>query len=172
MQRAAARMQALILGLLDYSSITAKPEAFSQFNLRKAVEEAVTDVAVLCRDVQTDIEVGDLPEVPANRVQMRQLFYNLISNGCQYHGQNKPFVKVYCLSPAEGPLVEILVADNGIGFDERYLDKIFKPFQKLHGKDSPYQGTGIGLAICRRIAERHGGVLQPGAGRARVPRSS
>ena len=168
MQRAAGRMQALVLDLLRYSSITSKPEAFTRFNLRKPVEEAVTDVAVLCRELQADIELGDLPEISANRVQMRQLFQNLISNGLQYHGENKPVVKIYCLSTADGPFWEIHVEDNGIGFDERYLDKIFKPFQRLHGKDSPYQGTGIGLAICRRIAERHGGSItarsQPGEG--------
>jgi signal transduction histidine kinase len=156
MQRAAERMQALVLDLLKYSRITSKPEPFTRFNLSKPVEEAVTDLGVLCEETAGRIEVDELPEVEADRVQMRQLFQNLIANGLKYHGEDKPIIKIYSRSSISGPFWEICVEDNGIGFDEDYLDRIFKPFQRLHGRSAPYQGTGMGLAICQRIAERHG----------------
>jgi signal transduction histidine kinase len=99
---------------------------------------------------------------------MRQLFQNLIANGLKYRGEEKPVIKVYSKSFNAVPFWEIRVQDNGIGFDEAYIDKIFRPFQRLHGKDAPYEGTGMGLAICRRIVERHGGSITakstPGAG--------
>ena len=98
---------------------------------------------------------------------MRQLFQNLIGNGLKYRGEEKPVVRVYSNLCGDS-FWEIHVSDNGIGFDERYLDKIFKPFQRLHGKEAPYEGTGMGLAICRRIVERHGGSItarsEPGKG--------
>ncbi len=177
MQRAAGRMQDLIMDLLKYSGITSKPQAFTRFNLKEAVEEAVMDLAVLRTEMDGHIQVEELPEVAANRVQMRQLFQNLISNALKYHAEQKPVVKIYSPPYPAGDFREIHIQDNGIGFDERYLDRIFKPFQRLHGKDSRFQGTGIGLAICRRIVERHGGTLtarsQPGKGATfivRLPR--
>ena len=90
---------------------------------------------------------------------MRHLFRNLIDNGLRYHCNQKPFVQVYSDCACYGGCFEIHVIDNGIGFRGSYIDQIFKPFQRLHGKDSPYQGTGIGLTICRRIVELHGGTI-------------
>jgi signal transduction histidine kinase len=98
---------------------------------------------------------------------MRQLFQNLLSNSLRFRGEEKPLIRVSANQvddPAgkkndpNGSWVEILVEDNGIGFDEKYLDRIFQPFQRLHGR-SQYEGTGIGLAICRKIVERHGGTI-------------
>jgi signal transduction histidine kinase len=168
MRKSARRMQALVLDLLRYSRVTSKQEPFMQFNLRESAEEAVTDLGVLREETGGRIEVGHLPDIEADRVQMRQLFQNLIANGLKYHGEEKPVIKVYSKSFNTAPFWEIHVQDNGIGFDEAYLDKIFRPFQRLHGKDAPYEGTGMGLAICRRIVERHGGSItatsEPGKG--------
>jgi PAS domain S-box-containing protein len=168
MQRAAQRMQTLVLDLLKYSRITSNPEPFTRFSLRKPVEEAAADLGVLCEETAGRIEVNEVPEVEADRVQMRQLFQNLIANGLKYHGTDKPIIKIYTRSSVSAPFWEICVEDNGIGFDEDYLDRIFKPFQRLHGRSAPYQGTGMGLAICQRIAERHGGSItaesKPGEG--------
>jgi signal transduction histidine kinase len=100
---------------------------------------------------------------------MRQVFQNLFANALKYHGAEPPLIRVSGeVAAQDGPeRVRVLVRDNGIGFDERHLDRIFKPFQRLHGKNA-YEGTGIGLAIVRKIVERHGGTVtaesRPGAG--------
>ncbi len=168
MRRAAGRMQALVQDLLRYSRLTSKPEPFTRFSLSGPVEEAILDLEVLREETEGHVQVEELPDIEADRVQMRQLFQNLISNGLKYHGDQKPVVKVYSHSSSSPGFWEIHVKDNGIGFDEGYLDRIFKPFQRLHGRSAPYQGTGIGLAICRRIVERHGGSItaesKPGEG--------
>jgi PAS domain S-box-containing protein len=168
MGQAAGRMQDLIQDLLKYSRITTKPEPFLPINLRKSVKEAVADLRVLCEETGGLVEVGELPTVEADQVQMRQLFQNLIGNGLKYHGEQKPVVKVYGgLSDVDG-YCNIYVEDNGIGFNESSLERIFKPFQRLHGKHAEYHGTGMGLAICRKIVERHGGSItarsEPGKG--------
>ena len=159
MQQSARRMQDLIHDLLKYSRVTTRPEPFTLIDLRKSAEEALTDLSVLCEETAGGIEIGDLPSIEADAVQMRRLFQNLIENSLKYHGRHKPFVRIYCNEPCLDGYWTIHVEDNGIGFDVCYLEKIFKPFQRLHGKKSKYQGTGIGLAICRRIVERHGGSI-------------
>ena len=113
------------------------------------------------------IEIGDLASLEADPSQMRQLFQNLISNGLKFHREEKPVIKVQgqtVNNPQMGgrfsgvTWVQIFVEDNGIGFDEKYLDRIFIPFQRLHGRGI-YEGTGMGLTICRKITERHGGSV-------------
>ena len=159
MQRSAARMQDLILDLLEYSRVTIKPEPFGPVSLKRLVEEAVMDLRVLCEETGGMVEIGELPSIEADGVQIRRLFQNLIGNGLKYCGDRKPVIKVYSESLCSDEYWRIKVEDNGIGFDECYLEKIFKPFQRLHGKNSIYHGTGMGLAICRRIVERHGGSI-------------
>jgi PAS domain S-box-containing protein len=168
MLQAAGRTQDLVRDLLVFARIAPRPESFARFNLRIPVEEAVTDLGVLCEEAGGRIEVGDLPDIEADRVQMRQLFRNLMGNGLTYCSAQKPVIRVN-RDPSDSDLFwEIHVEDNGIGFDECYLDRIFKPFQRLHGKDAPYPGTGMGLAISRRIVEHHGGSItarsKPGMG--------
>lgn len=177
MMRAAGRMQDLVQDLVSYSRITSKPAPAARFNLKDAVVEAAMDLEMLLEETGGHIEVSELPEVEADRVQMRQLFQNLIGNGLKYHGAEPPVVRIRNRSPSSGAFCEIHVTDNGIGFKEDYLNKIFKPFQRLHGRNAPYQGTGMGLAICRRIVDRHGGSIsaesRPGAGATfivRLPR--
>jgi len=178
MQHAAGRMQSLIQDLLRYSRITSRPNPFKLGNLRVPVEEAVTDLMVLFGETGGSIEIDELPEVEADHIQMRQLFQNLISNGLKYRGEERPVIRMYSKPSSQEGFHEIHVKDNGIGFDESNLDKIFKPFQRLHGKSAPYQGTGMGLAICRRILEHHGGNItarsKPGEGASfivRLPKS-
>ena len=159
-RRSARRMQELILSLLKYSRLTSSSEHFfPQVDLTQSVKEALSDLKVLLEDSGAQIEIGTLPTVEADPVQMRQLFQNLLGNALKYRGEKTPVIRVY-VEPGECEgFHEIRVEDNGIGFDQCYLDKIFKPFQRLHGKSAPYQGTGMGLAICRRIVERHGGSI-------------
>ncbi|SPD71975.1 putative Histidine kinase [uncultured Desulfobacterium sp.] len=159
MQRAAERMQDLITDLLKYSRVRTRPEPFTMVGLKDSAVESVTDLNIMCEETQAEILIDDLPLIEADPVQMRQLFQNLFGNALKYHGKHAPVIRVYSVqSPFDG-FCEVHVKDNGIGFDEKYLDKIFDPFQRLHGQSSPYSGTGMGLAICRRIVERHGGSI-------------
>ncbi len=159
-RRSARRMQDLILSLLKYSRLASTSEhCCLQIDLTQSVEEALSDLRVLREDSGARIEVGTLPTVEADPVQMRQLFQNLLGNALKYRGENTPLIRIYSEPGESEGFHEIRVEDNGIGFDQRYLDKIFKPFQRLHGKSAPYEGTGMGLAICRRIVERHGGSI-------------
>jgi PAS domain S-box-containing protein len=174
MQNAASRMQTLIQALLNYSRVTTKAEPFSQVDLTQLIQEVVGDLEMSVREAGGQVEVGKVPNLEADSNQMRQLFQNLISNALKFRREEKPVVKIYSPSghskPGTFPANErcqIFVEDNGIGFDEKYLDRIFIPFQRLHGRDT-YKGTGIGLAICRKIVERHGGNItarsRPGEG--------
>jgi signal transduction histidine kinase len=113
------------------------------------------------------VGVGDLPTVKADPVQMAQLFQNLIGNALKFNRDGEaPHVKIHAKEVGGG--YEIYVEDDGIGFDEKYLDKIFLPFQRLHGRSGNYEGVGMGLAICKKIVERHGGKItarsEPGRG--------
>jgi PAS domain S-box-containing protein len=161
MGTAAARMQNLLNSLLSYSRVTTKAEPMKKTDLRESVEEALSDLEIMIREKNAHVEVGDLPAVRADRVQMIQLFQNLIANALKFsqYGQ-APHVKVYARQvPDAKGAYEVCVEDNGIGFDEKYLDKIFLPFQRLHGRSGEYEGVGMGLAICRKIVERHGGKI-------------
>ena len=155
----ARRMQDLVRDFLKYSCLTSGPEPFMAIDLRSPVQEAVTDLEVLIAETDVRIELGEFPTIEANAVQMRRLFQNLIGNSIKYRGEDKPVVRVYSKESHCDGFYEIRVEDNGSGFDECYLDKIFKPLQRLHGRISPYEGTGMGLAICRKIVERHGGSI-------------
>jgi len=159
MSLAAERMHSLVMALLRYSRITSHLESYTVFNLREPVEEAMGDLGALCDEAEARVEVGKLPEIKADRDLIRQLFQNLIGNALKYRGERKPVVRIYANASDSGLFWDIQVEDNGIGFDEVYIDKIFKPFQRLHGKSSPYKGTGMGLAICRKIVDRHGGII-------------
>ncbi len=166
MQEAASRMQSLITDLLMLSRVTSKAQPFVEVDLDQVVHEVLSDLEVRIERIGGQVEVRDLPTVKADPMQMRQLLQNLISNALKFHREDRPpSVKVYGRalpgSAARGvksPAYQIHVEDNGIGFDVKYLDRIFKPFQRLHGRNT-YEGSGIGLAICNKIAERHGGAI-------------
>jgi PAS domain S-box-containing protein len=163
---AADRMSQLIADLRSFSSITTRTRPFEQVDLNRVAEEVISDLEIYIRETDGRIEVSALPTIDADSVQMRQLLQNLLINGLKFHKPGvPPIVEVSAViehtenltSPGMEMCV-LMVKDNGIGFDEKYLDRIFSPFQRLHTRDS-YEGTGMGLAICRRIAEHHGGML-------------
>ncbi len=157
MLEATARMNDLIESLLIYSRVTTGSEPFVSVNLGKLLIEVVQDLEIPIEETGATVETVDLPTVQGDPGQIRQLFQNLIGNALKFHG-GSPFVRVYgevCLKGA----CKIFIEDNGIGFDEKYLDKIFQPFQRLHGKSSPFKGSGMGLAICRKIVDRHNGTI-------------
>jgi PAS domain S-box-containing protein len=158
MQTAAARMQTLLNSLLSYSRVTTKAEPMKKTDLRRSVKEALSNLEIVRGEKNAVVGIGDLPTVKADPVQMTQLFQNLIDNALKFHRDGEsPRVKIY--AKEVGDAFEIYVEDNGIGFEEKYLDKIFLPFQRLQGRSSNYEGVGMGLAICKKIVERHGGRI-------------
>ena len=165
MQNAAKRMSQLISDLLNYSRVVTRPEPLETVDLRDAVLEAIADLELKIERSGANVEVFELPAIKAVRSQIRQLFQNLIANSLKFHGEEQPRIKIY--SRQSEKEFRIYVEDNGIGFDEAFMDRIFAPFQRLHGR-SAYEGTGIGLAICRKIVERYGGSItaksKPGEG--------
>ncbi len=167
MLNATERMQSLLKSLLDYSRVSTKAEPFRQVDLTSIVREVLSDLEVRIEKTGGEVHVSELPTVEADPTQMRQLFQNLVGNALKFHKEGeKPFIEIRSTSPDNG-ITEIVVADNGIGFDENYLDRIFVPFQRLHGRGQ-YEGSGMGLAICKKIVERHGGSImaksEPGVG--------
>lgn len=164
-QSSANRMQVLINDLLSYSRVTTKANPFSVIDLKQTISQVVSDLEVRLSQTHGKVEVENLPHLEADPTQMYQLFQNLIGNALKFSKPGQaPQVKVEAriLDPSplgkQGKAVEVTVSDNGIGFDEKYLDRIFTIFQRLHGRHE-YEGTGIGLAVCRKIVDRHGGVI-------------
>ncbi len=161
MQRAAHRMHVLINDLLTFSRVTSKGQPFVPTDLGQIAREVLSDLEVRIEQTGGRVEVGALPALDADPLQMRQLLQNLIGNALKFHRDGEhPHVTVSGSVIRDGgpPRARIVVADDGIGFDMKYLDRIFTPFQRLHGR-LEYEGTGMGLAVCRRIVERHGGTL-------------
>jgi PAS domain S-box-containing protein len=162
MRSSAERLQNLINDLLTFSRVSTRGKPFEAIQLNKVVSEVINDLGERIQETGGRVEVEPLPRIEADPSQMRQLFQNLIANALKFHRQEvPPVVKIFSSQVHDGrghQLVQICVEDNGIGFDEKYLDRIFQPFQRLHARGR-YEGSGIGLAICRKIAERHGGDI-------------
>ena len=173
MQDAALRMRRMINDLLTFARVTSKSQPSEPVDLNQVAAEVVSDLEVRVEQTNGMIEITNLPWVEADPLQMRQLFQNLIGNALKFHRPDEsPWVQVYPLvtdydNQDRTNLVQVVVEDNGIGFDEEFADQIFKPFRRLVGR-SAYEGSGMGLAICQKIVERHGGKItahsQPGRG--------
>ena len=165
MQNAAKRMQTLINDLLNFSRVTTQAKPFTTVDLAAIAREVVSDLEIKIEQTKGRVEIGALPTIEADALQMRQLIQNLVGNALKFHKDDEPpVIKVggAFLSAEEGGLgsgiYRMIVQDNGIGFEEKYVERVFGLFQRLHGRKE-YEGTGIGLAICRRIVERHGGTI-------------
>ncbi|MHC1728250.1 MAG: ATP-binding protein [Syntrophobacteraceae bacterium] len=156
MIQATRRMSDMIKGLLDYSRLGTREKYFGTVDLVHVAREVENTLVLLIERTGARIEVGNLPSIEADSHQMRQLFQKLISNALKFHGEERAVIRVYS-EPTGSKAHRISVEDNGIGFDEIYLDRIFTMFQRLHGRT--YDGTGMGLAICRRIVESHHGSI-------------
>jgi signal transduction histidine kinase/DNA-binding LacI/PurR family transcriptional regulator len=158
-QSAAYRMHHLINDLLTYSRVTSKPQPFSQIDLRQILEDVLSDLEVKVAQTGAVIHLEKLPVIDADPVQIHQLFLNLMGNALKFHRPGvPPELKIYG-GVMEEDFVEIVVADNGIGIETAQYDRIFGVFEKLHGRDE-YEGSGIGLAICKKIVEHHGGNIR------------
>lgn len=180
MCNAATRMQTLITDLMAFSRVENKAQPFVPTNLGVIAMDVIADLETRMEESGGRVEIDILPTIEADPMQMRQLLQNLISNSLKYYRKGiPPLVQVLtekwdaqapqCMdgTSRELQVCKILVVDNGIGFDEKYLDRIFNVFQRLH-KKGEYEGNGIGLAICRKIVDRHGGTItarsRPGEG--------
>ena len=162
MQNAAARMQTLIQDVLAFSKVNTAQDPFTDVNLNEIVQGVISDLEVLVEELDADIMVDDLPTLEADSTQMRQLFQNIISNALKFHKPNEaPLIKIGAYSTVEGEqMVSIIeVTDNGIGFDQQYVNRIFGMFQRLNSK-SKFEGSGVGLTVCKRIIERHNGRIE------------
>lgn len=164
MRSAANRMQLLIQDLLTFSRVSTKEQPFTIVDLATVTEEVLSDLEVKIEETGATVEIKDLPVIDADPLQMRQLIQNLVGNALKFRrNDTAPIISVQSRqadSDSDGwaSHCQIVVKDNGIGFDEKYTDKIFAVFQRLHGR-TEYEGSGVGLAICRKIVERHNGNI-------------
>jgi light-regulated signal transduction histidine kinase (bacteriophytochrome) len=153
----ANRMQTLINDLLKYSRVGTKGEEFTHVDLNSVMDMVKANLKGALEENNAEIKYSKLPTVMADNSQMIQLFQNLIGNAVKFRKKDtRPIVEIS--AKKEGSFVKFMVKDNGIGIDNKYLDRIFIIFQRLHTKDE-FPGTGIGLAICKKIVERHGGEI-------------
>jgi PAS domain S-box-containing protein len=181
MQSAARRMSILIRDLLTYSRISTQKDTQETVSLAHVVNLVLTNLELVIEETGATVQVEPLPAIRGDSLQLEQLFQNLLSNALKFRRSAiKPLIQVSTKTVAVGDLplsvktarsaetyLRIDVADNGIGFDEKYADRIFHVFQRLHGK-SEFAGTGVGLAICEKVVTNHGGAIiassQPGQG--------
>lgn len=157
MQKASERMRIFIEDLLGYSKISSGRQ-FEHVHMEKILKEVIEDLEARISETGGTVEYNDILDLEADPFQMKQLFQNLLSNALKYHKEDiPPVVKIHGKSLDQGN-IHIFFEDNGIGIEEKYRKQIFKIFQRLHGRNA-YAGTGMGLAICKKIIERHNGKI-------------
>jgi light-regulated signal transduction histidine kinase (bacteriophytochrome) len=150
-------MRQLLSDLLLFSRVASRPEPFKGIDLAKIAREAADVFEATIKETGAQVEIETMPGVEADGNQILRLFQNLIGNALKFRGPDKPRIMIYAKRDRSG-VCEIFVKDNGIGFDPQFAELIFRPFQRLHGRNE-FEGTGMGLAICRKIVERHGGNI-------------
>jgi PAS domain S-box-containing protein len=154
----AERMMSMVNGVLTYSRLSATEQEQAPIDLTATIDSVRTDLEVLIQEKGATVTTGELPHVLGAPIMIHQLFYNLVNNALKFSRADVPPVVSITAERAEGPMVRISVADNGIGFEEQSAERIFRTFTRLHSKDE-YEGTGLGLSLCRSIVERHGGTI-------------
>ncbi|MDT8320962.1 MAG: ATP-binding protein, partial [Xanthomonadales bacterium] len=150
------RMGRLLDGLLYYSRVQSGAVTFAETSLELPLQDALTNLSLLLRDSATEIDIGTLPTLPCDAGQMMQLFQNLVSNAIKFRGPEDPLIRIRSRRLEERWVVD--VTDNGIGIEPIHFERIFQVFQRLNGRE--ISGTGIGLSVCNRIMERHGGRIE------------
>lgn len=151
-------MQMLISDLLALSKISREPETFERIDLNQILQQVLINLSDTIQETGATIEAQTMVTLYGNEIQLTQLLQNLVQNALKYQSpKNRPVILIQ--AGCNETACKISVQDNGIGFEQEYAERIFKPFERLHGKTSPYTGTGMGLAICQRIVERHRGTI-------------
>lgn len=166
MQSASGRMSVLIDDLLSFSRVTTKQRSFEKVDLNKVMQEVMGDLDYAIEESGAQLHIDPLPTLDVDASQIAQVFMNLISNSLKFHAPGvRPIITVSCEINLTSSLVDddrlwccLRFADQGIGFESQYVERVFSLFQRLHGREE-YSGTGIGLALCRKIIERHGGTI-------------
>ena len=153
----AKRMKELIDGLLAYSRVDTSGGRFAPTSLDEVLRRVMQDLGPAVEEAGGHIDSTPLPEVNGDEVQLAQLFRNLLGNALKFRGTKPPRVMVSAIEHPDS--WELRIRDNGIGVDEEHRDRVFEVFERLHSRDR-YSGTGIGLAICRKIVHRHGGHIR------------
>lgn len=154
---ATERMRLLISDILAYSTIEKDRKIFVRTDLNRIAQEAMNDLEIAIKESGAQIQVGTLPQLEANENQIKQLFENLLSNSVKYTDPARP-PQIHIYAETGDDHTTLFFKDNGIGFEEKYLERMFALFQRLHSKDK-YAGTGIGLAICKKIVDIHNGEI-------------
>lgn len=175
MQAASKRMSTLIDDLLSFSRVTTKQRPFVRIDLNQVLHGVMDDLDYAIEETNAQLHIDPLPVIDADESQIAQVFMNLIANSLKFRQPNmRPIITIACETNVVSPVAEddrswccLRFADQGIGFEAQYAERVFSLFQRLHGRDE-YSGTGIGLALCRKIIERHGGTIsaqsEPGEG--------
>jgi light-regulated signal transduction histidine kinase (bacteriophytochrome) len=162
----AKRMQDLIHDLLEYARVGTRGKEFKPTPLGLVVADALANLSNAIDEAKAEVVINDLPTLSCDATQLAQVCQNLLANAIKFHRPGQTPVVRVSAHRGEGAWA-VAVADNGIGIDPKYFERIFQMFQRLHGR-SEYPGTGIGLALCRKIVERHGGTIRvesaPGQG--------
>ncbi|GAA6184620.1 ATP-binding protein [Aliiglaciecola sp. NS0011-25] len=167
MKNAAERMSNLISDLLEFSRVSTRGKDFTDVEMSTVISAIESDLEIAIEESKTQLIVSELPVIKGDSSQMNQLFLNLLSNAIKFRKPDvAPVIELqYQLEQSagvdgksSGDMHVFILSDNGVGFENEFAEKIFVPFQRLHGRNE-YKGTGIGLAVCRRIVERHGGTI-------------
>jgi len=154
----ALRMSQLIDGLLEFARAGTQKRPPEPVNLETILNDVLQDLEMRINTSKAQIHAGHLPTIIADKIQIRELFHNLLSNAIKFHKINTPPIISIQSETIDAKVVKISIKDNGVGFDEKHIEKIFKPFERMHSRDE-FEGTGIGLAICRKIILRHKGEI-------------
>jgi light-regulated signal transduction histidine kinase (bacteriophytochrome) len=150
-------MKTLIKELLDFSRVGRKDQPFEKLNLDELIQEVIIDFHLYIEETEAEIIIEEnMPEIYGIRVRIKQLFHNVISNALKFRSSEKPKIFVSCCD--EKNCWMFCISDNGRGIDPEYFERIFGLFKRLYSRDE-YPGTGIGLALCKKIVETHGGKI-------------
>lgn len=163
----ATRMSAMIEGLLQYSRVETQGRPFAETDLERVVDGTLANLRLAVEESGASVERGPLPRLRADAEQLGRLFQNLIGNALKFRAEETPRVVIEAVR--DGRWWRFSVSDNGIGVDPEQSERLFEMFQRLHTREE-YPGMGVGLAVCRRIVERHGGRIwvEPGEGEGAV----
>ena len=157
-QHASDRIVMMIDGILNYSAMNASGNPIEKVDLNQIVENITSDLELVIQQKEAELHIDQLPDIEGSPILMHQLFYNLINNALKFSKQDiAPIISISCKQT--NGMLEIKVKDNGIGIDQKYLGQVFNAFERLHSRDQ-YEGTGLGLSLCRKIAERHHGTIE------------